>query len=264
MKLKKLTALALAGLMTIGLTGCGNGGSFQPVKEGTLTVLTNSGYAPYEVVNTKGELEGFDVELVNLIAEKLNLNVEFVDMDFDGLITAVNSGRGDVVAAGLSPTAERGEAATLSDVYYKGDEETVNYVLARKDSGINSMADIKGKTVGVQIGTIQETAVTSVKDEYNLTLDNRKGYTDMVQEVLNKRMDFVVMEKAVADEHVALHDELQVWKLEAGEDSQGNVFAFKKGNDELKDKFNTAIKELSDSGELQKLVDKWFTDEAAE
>lgn len=260
--MKKLLTLAAASLLV--LAGCGN--STASENEGkTLTVLTNSGYAPYEVRNTDGELEGFDIDLTELIAKELGYSeVKWEDIDFDALIGAVNTGKGDMVAAGLSPTPDRAEGAELSDVYYSSDEETANFVLTLKDGDIKKTEDIKDKTVGVQVGTIQEAAVNEIKDEYNLTLDPRKSYGDMVQEIKNKRIDFVVVEKAIADEYIETNPELSYFQLEAEGNSTGNCFAFKKGNTELKDEVNKAIQTLKDNGEIDKLVNKWFTGETEE
>ena len=263
--MKKLLVLAAASLMV--LAGCGNGGnggeSGGEAKK--LTVLTNSGYAPYEVRNTDGELEGFDIELTEMIAKELGYSeVVWEDIDFDALIGSVNSGKGDMVAAGLSPTPKRAEGAELSDSYYSSDEETANFVLTLKDGDIKETADIKDKTVGIQIGTIQESAVNAIQEEYNLTTDARKSYGDMVQEIKNGRLDFVVVEKAIAEEYMKTNPELTYFQLEAEGNSTGNCFAFKKGNTELRDQVNEAIKKLQDNGELDKLIDKCFTGENAE
>ena len=115
--MKKLFAVAAASLLI--LAGCGSNDNASDAGNAgkKLTVLTNSGYAPYEVRNTDGELEGFDIELTEMIAKELGYDgVTWEDIDFDALIGAVNSGKGDMVAAGLSPTKERAEGAELSDV----------------------------------------------------------------------------------------------------------------------------------------------------
>lgn len=261
--MKKLFAVAAASLLI--LAGCGSSDSKSGNEGKTLTVLTNSGYPPYEVRNTDGELEGFDIELTEMIAKELGYSeVKWEDIDFDALIGAVNSGKGDMVAAGLSPTPDRAEGAELSDVYYSSEEETANFVLTLKDGDIKKTEDIKDKKVGIQIGTIQESAVNAIKDEYNLTTDARKSYGDMVQEIKNKRIDFVVVEKAIADKYVETNPELAYFQLDAEGNSTGNCFAFKKGNTELKDQVNTAIKKLQDNGEIDKLVAKWFTPEHME
>ena len=108
--------------------------------------MTNSGYPPYEIRNTNGELEGFDIELTETIAKKLGYkDVKWEDIDFDALIGAVNTGKGDMVAAGLSPNEERKKGAELSDSYYNASEDTTNYVLTLKDGDIKETKDIKRK-----------------------------------------------------------------------------------------------------------------------
>lgn len=258
--MKKLLVVAAMSLLV--LAGCGSNEYKSDFKGKPITVLTNSGYPPYEIRNTNGELEGFDIELTELIAKELGASeVIWEDIDFNALIGAVNSGKGDMVAAGLSPTPDRAKGAELSDVYYSSDEETANFVLTLKDGDIKKTEDIKGKKVGIQIGTIQEAAVNEIKDEYELKTDARKSYGDMVQEIKNKRIDFVVVEKAIADKYMETNPELSYFQLEAEGNSTGNCFAFKKGNTDLKEDVDKAIKKLQDNGEIDKLVEKWFKDE---
>ena len=260
--MKKIMAVVLMGALL--LTGCGSSG--EDAKKGhegeTLTVLTNSGYPPYEIRNTNGELEGFDIELTETIAKKLGYkDVKWEDIDFDALIGAVNTGKGDMVAAGLSPNEERKKGAELSDSYYNASEDTTNYVLTLKDGDIKETKDIKGKKVGVQLSTIRESTVNEIKDEYELKVDSRQNYAQMVQETKNKRIDFIVVEKAVADEYVEKNDDLATFRLDVGTDSEGNVFAFKKGNTALCEEVNGVIKEMKENGELDKLISKYFDKE---
>lgn len=258
--MKKLFAVAAASLLV--LAGCGNGGDGANAPEGEapkkIVALTNSGYAPYEIRNTSGELEGFDIDLMNAIAEELNYEVEWKDIDFDALIGALQAGQGDLVIAGMSPDPTRAEQVDFSEIYYQSEEETANFVMCKEDSGINKTEDLKDKTVGVQIGTIQESAVNEIKDDFNLTVDNRKSYGDMVQEIKNGRIDFVVIEKAIADEYMANNAGLKVFQLETdSENSTGNAIAYKKGS-ALKAEIDTVIKKMKENGEMQKLIDKYF------
>ncbi|MCI9292498.1 MAG: transporter substrate-binding domain-containing protein [Erysipelotrichaceae bacterium] len=253
--MKKLFALAFTSLIV--LAGCGGSGAKK-----VLTVLTNSGYPPYEVRMSDGALVGFDIELTEMVAKELGYDeVKWEDIDFDALIGAVNSGKGDMVAAGLSPTPGRAESVEFSEIYYDSKEETANFVLTLKDGDIKKTEDIKGKKVGVQIGTIQESAINDIKDEYQLKTDPRKSIGDMVQEIKTKRIDFVVVEKAIADQFLENNPDLTYFQLEAEGNSTGNCFAFKKGNTELCAQVNEVIKKLEENGELDKLTQKWFSSE---
>lgn len=269
--MKKLLTVAVAALMSITLAGCGNGGDSNKASTASsdstkkIVALTNSGYPKYEERTPSGELVGFDIDLMNAIGKELGYEIEWKDIDFDALIGALQAGQGDLVIAGMSPDPKRAEEVDFSEIYYQSEEETANFVLCKKDSGIKETADIKGKIAGVQIGTIQESAVNEIKDEYSLEVENRKSYGDLVQEVNNGRIDFVVFEKAIADEYLANNENLMLFQLITdAANSTGNAIAFKKGNDALREDINKVIKKMQENGEMQVLVDKWFGAGSAE
>src|SRR5690554_6174332 len=131
--MKKLTLLLLT---LIVLSGCSS-------NEEKLIVLTSSGYYPYEMVDESGKLIGFDIEFGEALAAQMNVEIEWQDMDFDGIIASLNSGRGDMALAAISPDPARN--ALFSQSYYVGDEESPFFVLALKDSNITSTQDIEGK-----------------------------------------------------------------------------------------------------------------------
>lgn len=222
----------------------------------TLTIATSSGYPPYEMVNEQGELIGFDIDLGNALAEKLGKDVKWIDMNFDGVIASLASNKADLAIAGLSPDPQR--AALFSNSYYQNDE-TPFYIVTSKESGISQISDIKDKTVGVQLGTIQESAVNTIKDEYNLSIDSRDAYNVMIQEVLLERIDFLVMEPQVAKEYLNQYPELMMFELnlDALDNLIGNAIALPQDSKDL-DTINQAIEELKADGTLEALVNKWF------
>ena len=117
--------------------------------------------------------------------------------------------------------------------------------------------DIKGKKIGTQMGTIQESILNSLQDEYKLKLDKRKAYSDMVLEMKKGVIDAMVVEKAVAEELAADNSDLTFYKFEAGAELAGNAMIFQKDN-KLKDEFNTAIQTMKDNGKMDELVKKYF------
>lgn len=250
--MKKL--LGMFTVFALLLVGCGSNSS----DDEKLTVLTNSGYKPYEMVKKDGTLYGFDIDVMNRAAEIAGYEIEWKDMDFDGIIDSLKTGKGDVAIAGMTPTADRAKEVDFSDIYYSTAEKTKNMVLCKIDGDINETADIKGKKVGVQMGTAQEATANEIKKDYELTLDARKSYSDMVQEIINGNLDFMIVENATANELVADNETtLKAFPLGVGTDPIGNAMAFKKGS-ELTEKFNAAIKEMQDSGEMDKLIAKYF------
>lgn len=253
--MKKLLMLCLSLFMAVSLVACGDADKKEEGK--TLTVLTSSGYEPYEELDGDGNLFGFDIDLMEACADVLGYEVEWKDMDFDGIIESIKLGKGDVAIAGISPSAERAKVVDFSDAYYAESDDSMNYVITKKDSGITKTADIKGKKVGVQKGTVQESCAYEIEEEYNLTLDARTNNADLIQDVLNGNLDFMILEKAVAEARVAEAKDLVCFRLEAGTDPTGNAMVFAKGS-ELTAEFNKAIKTLKDNGELDKLIKKYF------
>lgn len=244
--MKKLFLLTLLLI----LTACGSN------QKETLTIATSSGYPPYEMVDTNGELIGFDIDLANLIGEKLNKDVVFKDMSFDGVIASLSAKQADMAIAGLSPDPKRD--ALFSDSYYLA-EESPFYIVTLNDSGINELNDIKNKVVGVQIGTIQETAVNQLKDQYQLEIDARDAYNVMIQEVLLGRIDFLVMEPLVANQYFEEYPQLTLFELNEPslEKLAGNAIALP-NDSPLLDEVNQIISELKEDGSLDDLIKKWF------
>ena len=227
-------------------------------SEPVLKIATSSGYPPYEMIDPKtNKLIGFDIDLGELIAKELGMTVEWLDMSFDGVIASLSTNTADIAIAGLSPDPKRD--ALFSEIYYNN-EESPFYIVTKNDSGIQSIDDIKGKTVGVQIATIQESAVNQIKDTYDLTIDARESYHVMVQEVLIGRIDFLVMEPLVATQYLEEFENLEMYELKATELEHliGNAIALSKDNQELLDEINTVILKLKDDGTLNELADKWF------
>lgn len=261
MNMKKLLTVAVAGLVLAGLAGCGSkeSGSKDSVDlEGkTLVVTTAAPYEPYETMTEDGKLVGFDIDLGNALAEKMGFTIEWQNLEFDAALLAVQSGQADMVMAGVSPTEERLKVLDFSEVYYQDEADTANTVITLKDKGYASIEDLKGKTVGVQNGTIQQEAVEGIAEEYGLTVETRKEYADIAQEILNGNIDFMVCEKAMAEGLKETYKQLDSFLLGVGEGSEGNAIGFKKGS-EYKAAFDKAIQEMKDSGEMQKLIDKWF------
>lgn len=258
--MKKLFTGMMAIAMVASLAGCGSKDDGKDVAEETakkeLIVYTNSGYKPYEMIDEDGNLYGFDIDVMNEAASIAGYTINWQDVDFDGIVPAVKQGKADVGIAGITYTEERAEQVDFSDVYYAG-EDAQNYVLTTKDSGIETTEDIKGKKIGTQMGTIQETILNSLQEEYELELDKRKAYSDMVLEMKKGVIDAMVVEKAVAQELAADNEDLTFFKLEAGEELAGNAMIFQKGSS-LKEEFNSAIQTMKENGKMDELIEKYF------
>lgn len=254
--MKKILALLI---VVTALVGCST-----TTDEKTLTILTSSGYHPYEIIDTDGNLTGFDIEFGEALALELGVKIKWEDMDFDGIIASLNSARGDLAIAAISPDPERN--AIFSDSYYVGDEESPFFVLALKASGIATSDDLMNKKIGVQIGTVQEQMIKQLQDELSLEIDPRTSVSQLVLEVTSGRLDAVVIEGPTAKEYVDQFDTLVTFELTNDEIEQylievNGVSVALPVDSELLDDINNAIATLKENGTLQTLVDKWFNQE---
>lgn len=185
MKMKKLGALMLAGLMAISLTGCG-GGSSSGSEEKTYIIATDKTYPPFEMEDDSGKLIGVDMDLIRAIAKDQNFKIKINSLGFDAACTALESGEADGVIAGMTITDARKEKYDFSDEYY----ETGVSMGVGKDTGIKSYDDLKGKTVVAKTSTAADfmktirisnqlsTMYTKVEDEKTIKYQyTYNGYT---------------------------------------------------------------------------------------
>lgn len=265
--MKKLLTLVFVGLLTL-MVGCQSTGGAttletsegdQTTAKQTITVLTSSGYEPYEMVDTNGELTGFDIELMEALAEELNLEIEWRDVDFDGIVASLQSGHAEIAIAGMTPTEARKEVVDFSTVYYNSEAGLQNYlVFDSSDVTITGLDDLTGLTVGAQLGTIQAELLTQLADEYGFTVDLRTTNTIIVEEINTNRIDVLVVEAEVAQSILENNENLSMVGFESDLDSiMGNAIAFSKGS-EYTELFNEALVTLTENGTLAALIEKWF------
>ncbi len=247
--MKKLVSI-LAFLMI--LVGCAS----QP-SDNALVIGTSSGYPPYEIIEPDGTLSGFDIDFGEALAKELGYDeVVWEDGSFDGLIGKLQAGSIDLAIAGLSPDPAR--EAIFSKPYYT-DGENPLYILTKETSGIKTSEDIKGKVAGSQLGTIQESALKSIKESYNLTIDARPDYGTIVQEILLDRIDFLMVEPAVAKEFMANYEELVSFEFVSDEIIPLNGVSVAMPMDsDLEEKVNAAIDALIENKTIETLVQKYF------
>jgi arginine/lysine/histidine transporter system substrate-binding protein len=241
------------------LTGCGaveEKGTSSTGDESTgkkIIMATSADYPPYEFVDTAkgGDIVGFDIDVANHIAKELGYEVEIKDMDFNGLIPALDSGKADFVIAGMTPNEERKKTVDFSDEYYAAQQ-----LIVTKDKAIKSVDDLEGKTLGVQLASIQEKEADKLLNEHSFEIVQRNKVTELVQEMKSNRVDAAIIEDAVAYEFLKENKELSSFAL-PNTDAAGSAIAFPKDS-ELTSDFNKELKKMKEDGTLDKLVEKWF------
>ena len=226
-------------------------GELTTVMAGKLTMATNATFPPYEMTTDSGDIEGIDVDTAKAIAEKLGLELQIDDMDFDAALLSVQQGKADIAMAGITVTDERKAVMAFSDSYATG----IQSIIVPSDSEIASPDDLAGKKIGTQRGT---TGYIYCTDDFGedsvVAYDN--GLT-AVQALNNGQVDAVVIDNAPAKEYVSANPGLKV--LETSYAEEDYAIGMNKDNTALVEAVNAALEELKADGTLQSIVDKYIT-----
>ena len=222
------------------------------VEAGKLTMATNATFPPYEMTTDSGEFEGIDIDTAKAIADKLGLELQIDDMDFDAALLSVQQGKADIAMAGVTVTDERKAVMDFSDSYATG----IQSIIVPEGSDIASPDDLAGKKIGTQRGT---TGYIYCSDDFGD--ENVVAYDDgltAVQALNNGQVDAVVIDNAPAQEFIAANPGLKI--LDTSYAEEDYAIGMAKGSS-LEDAVNAALKELKADGTLQAIVDKYITAE---
>ncbi len=220
-------------------------------KEKVLIMGTSADFPPFETRDTSGNVVGFDVDLGNYIAKKLGYKLEVKDMKFDGLIGALQSKRVDMVLSGMSATEDRKKNVDFSTPYHHSGEMFVT----KKDSSIKAVDDLKGKTIGVQLGSIQEEGAKNLQKTVKFNTKAMDDSTTLIQELLSNRIQAAYLDKSVAEGYIK--NQGLIGFDDPTSSSPGMGIAFPKGSN-LVDDVNKILKELQDSGKMDEMKAKWI------
>ena len=270
MKLKKLFTFAVsAALVVSALAGCGNSStgssdqaaegttaavesSLPTVNSGVLTMATNATFPPYEYYDGS-DVVGIDVDIAQAIADKLGLKLQVEDMEFDGIIAAVQTGKADMGLAGITITPERQQTVNFSDTYANG----IQSVIVKEDSGIASVADLDGKKIGVQLSTTGDLFATDTYGSENVEQYNKGA--DAIMALTQGAVDAVIIDNEPAKSFVASSEGLQI--LDEEFENEEYAACISKDNEELLEAVNAALAELKEDGTIQSIIDKYITAE---
>ncbi len=257
--MKKLVATAMAGILAVTMAACGaseeSKGDTTKKNDKVLTMGTSADYFPFEYIDTaKGDdIVGFDVAIAKEVTKNLGYELKIEDMEFGSLLGALSAGRVDFVMAGMTPTDERKKNADFTDIYF----QSKNLVMT-KDKAIAADDELKGKKVGVQLGSIQEAlAKDRYKDSEAVSLNK---IPEIIQELNTGRIDALIIEDAVAVKYMDQDESLKTYEIKE-DGPTGSAVAFKKG-DKMRDDFNKELKKMIDNGDIDKLAEEWFQKEA--
>ena len=215
----------------------------------TLIMATNAEFPPYEYHEGK-DIVGIDVEIAKAVAEQMGAKFEVSDMAFDAIISAVDSGKADFGAAGMTVTEDRKKNVDFSDTY----ATSVQSVIVSENSDIKSIDDLKGKKIGVQQGTTGD--IYATKDYGKDAIQPFPKGVDAVLALGAGKVDAVIIDGNTAKAFVA--DQKGLKLLDSAYAEEEYAICVKKGNTELRDGINAALKELKASGKLDEIVAKYI------
>ena len=245
---RKLLVLCMAALMAMAALVAGCGGEQKAAEsEKVLKVGVNADFAPFEFQDENGkEYQGFDMDLIRAVGEEMGYKVEINNVNFDGLIPALEAGNIDVCISGMTINEERKQKVNFSDPYYKSG---LSIIVAKDNDSIKKFEDLKGKKVAVQIGTTSAEGV-EVK-EFNSSADT-------FMELRAKGVDAVVNDRPVNDYYIMKSGETNVKALPDLLTSEDYGIAVSKKNEELLNKVNDALRKLHENGKYDEIFTKWF------
>ena len=233
--------------------GAAAGGLVDKIKEaGELVLLTNAQFPPYEYLGDDNQPTGVDIEIAQKIADELGVKLTVVDMDFDGLVPALNGGKGDFIAAGYTITEERQQSVDFSDEYATSNQMVIVTKDDPKVAGA-TVEDLAGKTIGVQLGM---TGDLFVSDEVEgATVKQYKSAIEAGMDLANGKLDAVVVDKLPAQSIVANNDSLTVYDDVLT--TEQYAMAVRKGeSDDLLEVINKVLADMK--GDIQDLTQKHF------
>lgn len=248
--LKKVLAVILAVcFVCFSFAACsGNTGAKEK-----LTMATNATFPPYEYKEGE-QIVGIDAEIAQAIADKLDMELEIVDTEFDSIIPGVQGGKYSMGMAGMTVTDERLESVDFSDSYATG----IQSIIVKEDSDIKTVDDLSSDIkIGVQVAT---TGCIYAEDDYGVDAVNEyQNGGAAVQALISGKVDCVIIDNEPAKAFVAANEGLKVLDTAYAEEDYAICFA--KNNTELKDKVNGALKELIADGTVKTILDKYIAAE---
>ncbi|MDD5823925.1 MAG: basic amino acid ABC transporter substrate-binding protein [Firmicutes bacterium] len=248
--LMKFAAIASVLVMMFAMTSCG--GSDK------LLVVTEATFPPFDTIDDDGNIAGFDMDLMNAIAEDQGFEVEYKDIGFDSLIPALEADEADIIAAGMnSLDPERQAKVDFSTPYF--DSQLV-LVVAESNTTINSIDDLTSDMkVAGQIGTTGADEANALAEDGKIAkaviLDK---VSDAMLQLQNGDIDAIILDKPVTESYIAKQPGIaKIVGSPIGE-LEAYAFAVQKGNEELLEKINTGLQNIIDNGTYDELVAKWF------
>lgn len=263
-RLRTTAAVAAATALLLGVSACGgeSGGQadgIRIVEEGKLTICTNLPYKPFQHRDSdSGEVVGFDVDLLDLLAKDLGLEKEIIDVSEWEQVTSgavFQADRCDIGMGAMTITEERDAALTISSPYF----EATQALIAKKDSGYKSLRDLKGKRVGVQTGTTGQDFAKSVEEDYGFQTADFEDLVSELNAVKAGTVDAAINDNEPLKGFAAENPDTEViTDFKTGEQYGFPAKKDDENAEKLIERLNGLLAEAEKDGTYAKIYKKWF------
>ena len=253
--MKKVIALIVSAILLMTcLAACGSSGVSlaQVQKAGKLSIATSPDFPPFESLGDSGKVEGIEIDILNLICEKLGVKLEINQMDFDSVLPAIQAGKFNVGVSGISVTPKREKNVLFTTPYCLAAQA----IVVLKDSPITCKADLTDKKIAVQTGTTAETYCMENKYEISSFAANSDAQTAL----LTGKVDAWVIDDLTAAEMVKAYNEANgdhLVILSEALTTEPYAFAFSFGSETLVEEINKIIKKLLADGTIAEIFAKY-------
>ena len=224
-------------------------------NENVLVIGLDDSFPPMGFRNENNEIVGVDIDIANAVCEKLGMELKLQQISWASKEQELDSGNIDCIWNGFGYTEDRAETMTLSDSYLKGEM----YFILKDGSEIKNQEELKGKKIGVQSGSVQESDLENSEFGKNIEIVPFSDFVTAFTDLEVGGIDALYTSSVIGNYLINSREENYITiPSENITKADGMVIAFKKGNTELRDKIETALKELEDEGKLKEISQKWF------
>ncbi|MDD3839986.1 MAG: amino acid ABC transporter substrate-binding protein [Clostridia bacterium] len=258
--MRRKAAILLVLIMMISLigTGCGADKSLQEIKEkGKFIVGLDDSFPPMGFRDDEGNIVGFDIDMAKEVAKRMDIEVEFQPVDWDGVVMSLNNKDIDVIWNGLTISEERQKQIDFSKPYL----ENSQIIVVPKDSDINTKKDLEGKVVGLQLGSTSEKALNSDVETAESLKEVRtyENNTMALMDLANGGIDVVVVDEVVGKYYISKEPDLyRILDEDFGSEEYG--VGIRKKDAAFKEELDKVLDEMKADGTADQISEKWFGD----
>ncbi len=228
----------------------------QVMEKGVLTVGTEGTYAPFTFHNAEDKLTGYDVEVIREVANRMGVDVEFMETKWDSMFAGLNSKRFDLIANQVGINEERKANYDFSIPYTYSSA----VVVAPKDNeSIDSFDDLKGKTSAQSLTSNFE----KIAKENGAEIEHIKGLAQSIELIKQGRADVTVNDRLAVLDYIQQQGSEEIKIAAKQDDASRTAFAFNKGNEELVNAVDKQLKAMKEDGTLAKIAKEWFGEDVS-